>query len=385
MRREHEFELFLKNNYSHSTAKHYLEYCHLIEKIVDGDMEDIVIKYSDSTKIEGVLNKYYKSSSVVELKKGFNAYLKFRNGCGLLAGPKMAIVKKKKNKVPLPSVFKGEEQVPYTPPKQGLDKNRQLVYYHQNVPVDQRVENLCHQLECEYLELVYNFAREIFVDSFEQAFPWPIKVLLCKECPSRIYQNSDAYVAKKINELVEKHQMVTSDDVSRILRFEERVAGIFSDKPEPHIEIYFNQYYLESETPEDRWDEYISKIAKTLAHEFAHYLEYEYCKRHGTKHYQDARVSEAIADFFGVLFSIYRSQSAKKVFDMYVAEKRYNTWKEREGSGWPYAYALYFLNKPYKDKFPEYSKTEMDASRDKLRRVFAATIDPEDAFKKLEN
>jgi hypothetical protein len=120
-------------------------------------------------------------------------------------------------------------------------------------------------------------------------------------------------------------------------------------------------------------EEYVSMVMNVLAHEFVHYLEHEYCKHNKVQHYQDVRVSEAIADFFGLLFSCYRSEIIRIAFDWDVVEKRYNAWIEREGSGWPYAYALHFLRAPYKSKFSEYSDAELDAACEKLRRVFKAT------------
>ena len=68
---------------------------------------------------------------------------------------------------------------------------------------------------------------------------------------------------------------------------------------------------------------------------------------------------------------------------MQVAEKRYNKWKERVGSGWPYAYSLYFLKKPYKDKFSEYSDAEIDVAREKLIEVFKSSLTAKDAINKL--
>ena len=112
-------------------------------------------------------------------------------------------------------------------------------------------------------------------------------------------------------------------------------------------------------------------------HEFVSFLNDNY--------YQDNRVSEAIADFFGVLFSLCRVERLTNMFDMQVADKRYKNWKEREGSGWPYAYALHFLNKPYKSDIAEYTETELEAAYNKLGSVFVVTIDPKDSFNKLEN
>ena len=290
------------------------------------------------------------------------------------------INKKSRKSIAMHHVLKGEEQDPFTPPKRGNDSSEEysrLVKYNTNVSGVEKVEDLCGRIESEYRELVYHFARDVFDDYFKQDFPPFIKVLLCQECPSKIYLNSDAYVTKKVNELIKRGKMVSPTDVSKILRFNMRIAGEFISGDVPHIKIYFNQFEAKST------EEYVSLVMNVLAHEFAHYLEFEYCKRYKVPHYQDERVSEAIADFFGLLFSCFRSELIITSFDLDVVDKRYNGWLAREGSGWPYAYALHFLRAPYKSKFSEYSVAEIGAAREKLRIVFQTTPDVNVAFYKL--
>ena len=287
------------------------------------------------------------------------------------------INKKSRKSIAMHHVLKGEEQDPFTPPKRGNDSSEEysrLVKYNTNVSGVEKVDDLCGRIESEYRELVYHFARDVFGDYFKQDFPPLIKVFLCKECPSKIYVNSDSYVAKKVNELIKLGKMVSSTDVSKILRFDMRIAGEFVPGNVPYIKIYFNQFDAES------MEEYVSMVMNVLAHEFAHYLEYEFCKSYIVQHYQDARVSEAIADFFGALFSRFRSGIVRTPFDLEVVEKRYNGWIEREGSGWPYSYALHFLRTPYKSKMSEYSDTEIAEATQKLREVFKATPDVEMAL-----
>lgn len=323
----------------------------------------------------------FANEIILEIEKTFAASynpLKYKKGdytsttyklIDLLQG-QLCVNKNSKESVAIPCVFKGEEQDPFAPPERGNDsseKYSQLVTYNKNVSGSEKVEDLCGRIESEYRELVYHFARDVFGDYFKQDFPPLIKVHLCKECPSEIYLNSDSYVTKKVNELIKLGKMVSSSDVSKILRFNMRIAGEFVAGDDPYIKIYFNQFDAES------MEEYVSMVMNVLAHEFAHYLEYEYCKRYKVQHYQDARVSEAIADFFGSLFSCYRSGIIRSAFDLAVVEKRYNGWIERKGSGWPYEYALHFLHAPYKSKFSEYSDAELDVACEKLRQVFKAT------------
>lgn len=334
---------------------------------------------------------WFANEIILEIEKTFAASyhpLKYKKGdytstiyklIELLQG-QPCVNKNRRESVATPHALEGEEQDPFAPPKRGNDSSEEysrLVKYNANVSAVEKVEDLCGRIESEYRELVYHFARDILGGYFEQDFPPLIKVILCKECPSKIYLNSDAYVAKKINELIKLGKTVSSADVSKILRFNMRIAGEFVPGNVPYIKIYFNQFDTES------MEEYVSSVMNVLAHEFAHYLEYEYCKCYKVQHYQDARVSEAIADFFGSLFSCYRSGIIITSFDFAVVEKRYNGWIEREGSGWPYAYALHFLHAPYKSKFSEYSEAELDAACEKLRRVFKATTNAEVAFDEL--
>lgn len=280
---------------------------------------------------------------------------------------------KKNTSTKLPTVVPGEQLSPYKLVWYGEDRESDNIKYADNVLPEQQVPQLCGRLESEYNKII-EFARHILGDCFSDYFPEHIRVELRKECPSKIYLNDDKYVTKKVNELIKKREIVTEKEISQILRFEDRIAGLFIDKT-PHIVIYFNQFYA------DTWDEYIAKIAKTLAHEYAHYLEYAYCKVNDSKSYQDACVSEAIADFFGVLYSVY----SKGIYNLQVAKDRYNKWVERFGSDWPYAYALYFYKvagteKAFSNDFDEYGE-----SIQKLIRVFKATPNGSDAFNKLIN
>ena len=180
---------------------------------------------------------------------------------------------------------------------------------------------------------------------------------------------------KKINEMVANGTIVDLSATRRIMRHTTRIGGMFVDKPYLHIEIYFNQFAASC------WDEYISKIGNTLAHEYMHYLEYEYCKRQGQESFVDKRVSEALADFFGVIYSIARKQR----YDLEVARNKYDLWRTFEGSGWPYAYALHFYSvlgceMPFASIIEDYIK---HGSVNKLIEVFYATPNPNTAYDKL--
>ena len=279
------------------------------------------------------------------------------------------------------SVKKGPEQKPITHPWQGRDENRELVYYNDNVDINKRVEGLCEKLEIEYIEYLTHFASYIFRDIIDGEFYLP-KVVLCKECPSEIWTNSDSFITRKINELIKKGDLVNEQQIAQILRHQSRIAGEFIHNPRPLIKIYFNQFDSAD------WNEYFAEISQTLAHEYMHYLEYEYCRRSGSKSFTEANVSEALADFFSVIYSLSRGTDKFVITDkdrIEVAEKRYNEWVKWDGSGWPYAYALYFMKKRIKGFSPIFREYYDKGCIEKLRTVFVATLNPKDAYGKLVN
>ena len=279
------------------------------------------------------------------------------------------------------SVKKGPEQKPITHPWQGRDENSELVYYNDNVDINKRVEGLCEKLEIEYIEYLTHFASYIFRDIIDGEFYLP-KVVLCKECPSKIWTNSDSFVTRKVNELIKKGDLVNEQQIAQILRHHTRICGEFIHNPHPLIKIYFNQFDSAD------WYEYFAEISQTLAHEYMHYLEYEYCRRSGNKSFNDANVSEALADFFSVIYSLKRATDIFDITAKYrieVAEKRYNEWVKWDDSGWPYAYALYFMKKRIKGFSPIFREYYDKGCIEKLRIVFVATLNPKDAYDKLVN
>lgn len=107
---------------------------------------------------------------------------------------------------------------------------------------------------------------------------------------------------------------------------EEPILGAFFPSSKPHIEIYYR--HADSHNA--------AAFRKCLAHEYLHYLHYVYAGTAFSK--ADRKLKEALADFFGVLYSIYRHQKS----DLAVAKARYQLWKKRFGGWWPYACALHF-------------------------------------------
>jgi hypothetical protein len=268
---------------------------------------------------------------------------------------------------------RGPEQKPVATPWQGKDVETERIKYG-NVPEEQQVPQLCRCLEGVY-ERILAFAREILGDWVDSLKPRRIPIILKKECPSNVYVHKDEYVQRRINELIKCGEEVSLEEMRRILRHTMRIAGSFVSKPEPHIIIYFNQFSSKC------WDEYISQVAQTLAHEYMHYLEYAHCRDYGTTSYKDENVSEALADFFAVLFSI----GCNDGYSLAVAKDRYDCWMKWDGSGWPYAFALYFytvkgIKRSFSSSFADYIT---HGSINKTLEVFHATPDAVDAYNKL--
>lgn len=262
---------------------------------------------------------------------------------------------------------------PYTPPKQGRDQETQRIRYENNVTQEEQVPGLCIFLENEY-ECILGFARTLFGDWVDTLHPRRIPVILKKECPAKVYRNSDEYVTQKINELVKQNKTINTEEIAEILRYEMRVAGYFIQAPEPHIEIFFRQFDAKC------WEDYASQIAQVLAHEYLHYLHYAYAKEKFSD--AEAGLKEALADFFGVLYSI----NCGDKYALEVAANRYDLWKKREGSGWPYADALWFyrVHGNEMEYSSNYSDYECFGCIGKFVQIFGSTRHPDCAYKDLK-
>lgn len=267
---------------------------------------------------------------------------------------------------------------PFTPPVEGSDHPSMLIRYANNVQAEIQVPGLCQYLEGEY-ECIVGFARHLLSNHRDALEFEQIPVILKKERESRVYENSDEYVKEKINQLIAQGVSVTTEDVSRILRTNSRLLGKFVEKPEPHIEIYYRQFKAPS------FEEYAACVAQTLAHEYAHFLEYSYCRRQGVNPFTDERVSEALADFFGFLFSLNCHKLYAAPEYLQAAEKKYVAWQKHIGSSWPYANALHFCRVGGKElKFvPDYDAYSGHGCDVKFVQVFFKTHRPKDAYEAM--
>ena len=268
---------------------------------------------------------------------------------------------------------------PYNPPKRGADFESDLVKYDDNVDVKEMVPGLCNAI-LEELSKIHDFFASQFASAKREELLravfsecWGrVRVILKKECPYKEYKNSDEYFDKKIRELLARGEKITITKAEQLMRFTDRITGEYMQN-DPRIYIYYNQF------DSNCWDEYIAQIINTLAHEYVHYLEDTYCMRFRIKPFKDSRVSEAVADFGGVLYSIFKGGK----YDLGVAQQRYDAWVDRLGSSWPYANAYYLVCKmpnPLHVIFDDYHRY---GSFDKFSDVFERLPDVNRAYAKL--
>lgn len=206
----------------------------------------------------------------------------------------------------------------------------------EDVPLTEDVVLICKTLEEEYASVIH----------FVKSLPLQVE---CKYIPIIISN---------------KELMQDSPDGG------EKILGAFFASNKPYIEIYYRN--ADSRNP--------AEIKKCLAHEYLHYLHYVYA---GEKYEETSKeLKEGLADFFGVLYSIYRGQKD----DIKVAQNRYNRWIKNFGTYWAYANALYFYEVHGKKmKFSsDYKKYEIHGSIGKFIQVFGSTRHPDDAYNAMK-
>ena len=347
MRREKDFERYLvKNNIS----KKNIGYCRdHIEKAFGGkDMDEIILSH------QNISNVYKKLKAIEKNENSINAYMASLNHYLKFAFEQGGLIKSVSNPKKIDS-FAGP-----------------IVQYYFDVPTAERDETLRKTLEVEYPKIL-QFVEDVF--SGRKGY---IPVYLSKEAPSaKVYKLSKKFMDELRNKLQEQRNISDSERslIYEILERKGYITNIiaqFFPGEKPYIEIYYKNLPTYNS---------LESAINILAHEYMHFLEYEYCFNNGCEAFADDRVSEALADFFGVLYSIKRGGK----FDLEVAWNRYVAWKVLDGSGWPYAYALYFYQ--VKGKKMNFSSTILDYEKfgcvDKFREVFKATPKPVDAYNNL--
>ncbi len=255
--------------------------------------------------------------------------------------------------------------------------------YYPDAVLDGIDIDLLGKMEGEY-ECILGFGRDEF---FGEACKKPIEripVILSPEIRKRTYKRSDAEIAKQICDLFKQQDgNVTEQEIMAILQqsktvITHKILGEFIKADKPYIILYYKA--IGGKTREEK----VAGLANVLAHEYMHYMEYRYCLSKGVASSENEKLSEAMADFFGVLHILkYKYYAAREKET--VAEDRYNAWKRYFGSSWPYAEALHFysVDDITMGFSTEYSDYDNFGSVEKLRKVFCESYDPDIAYNTL--
>ena len=371
MRREAEFRNYLINfrkrhKHSPSGAERYVKICHRIESYMGGrDMEELVISQAEVNATKKVLET---KGSFTDTRAVLHAYHEFASSTTTGWTPVSSTT---------PSTTKGGIGIYRAYPDVAG-----LVVYENSVPNGDHVSGLCEFVEEEY-EKIRAFARRLLMN-IGQDFP-AVPVYLSKERPEKTYYYNREFLLEKMREYCskcDKHRCEppycgVSEVLERYAPFTDCISGRFYDCNEPHIVLYFKNF---SKPHDMSNNQFKAAIKQTLAHEYMHYLHYV----HADKEYNNAKkeLKEALADFFGVLYSIHRGQKD----DLRVAKARYNSWKKNFGTYWPYANALYFYQVHGKEmKFSsDYKQYEDCGCIGKFIEVFGNASYPDDAYKAMK-
>jgi hypothetical protein len=361
MKREKEFKKYLEDN---KIPIKNIGYCkNHIEKAFGGmDMDDIIIRHQNISKARAKLKLIDKNDACVDdYMVALNHYLKFAFEYGkmsMLTGASTSVA----------GTSSSGNGVNAYPSKIDVCKAPRVMYYD-DVPFADREENLRRGLENEYPEIL-EFAKRIFGE--DNGY---IPVYLSKKTPpSRTYKVKKSF----LNKLRKQNQKEIGDFEREILETGTIVTTIvakFFPSEKPYIEIYYKNLPTQYKR--------LEVAINYLAHEYMHFMEFVYSVKNKVSAFADERVSEALADFFGVIYSINRGQKT----DVSVAMNRYDLWRVLEGSGWPYAYALYFycVNGNEMSFSSNYSDYIRHGFVNKLIDVFSNTHNPKDAYYKLIN
>lgn len=248
-------------------------------------------------------------------------------------------------------------------------------------------DDLLMRMEGEY-ECIMAFGRDEFFTKACQERIERIPVILSPEKKKKTYKLGDAEIAKQICELVQKKgNNVTEKEIMAILKnkegFTELITGEFVKAKEPYIILYYHA--IGGKTQE----ELVAGLANVLAHEYMHYMEYRHCLSRGETSYKDEKISEAMADFFGVLYLLQRRWFSNYALNEKAdaAEHRYDEWVNNFGTCWPYAEALHFytVNGNTMGFSFDYANCVKHGAINKLIEVFINSFDPRCAYRIMTN
>ncbi len=358
------FKRYLRTNkfagnkpYSESTADERVRCCRTIEEDLSINLDTVVDPNERVNLIEKVKVTYMNRSHPNTFIHSLEAYFDFMDSRSTTKS--------------------------YICDPRGTIQISKQFYKFKNDPLPDKYREILPDLESSY-ECIMGFGRNLLghIDSLDERID-RIPVILSPEKKKKTYTADDKWLSKKIAEYSRKCQGNVSEQV--ILKFlqnktfTDNILGEFcrgNREFGPYIVLYYN--VIGGETDQKR----IANFANVLAHEYMHYMEYVYCSPKGVKDYSNEFLSEAMADFFGLLYSI-RYPNAES---LNVTHARYNDWKKNFYTCWPYAEALYFysidsIKMDYSDIYTDY---ENHGSVEKLKKVFFECHDAKKAYKTLK-
>jgi len=349
--RKIEFKEFLALFLADSSVDFYNSKLNTVKRILGNDLDLVVSDFNEIIKAKKLL-----AAEDSYVRKVFDYYISYHYAPDQIrpvsATPHGS--KKKSSAAQLPRIF-----------AQGP-----IVQYRKDVPLHKRDEVLRSALENEYGTII-QYAMDILQNIWEGDMPY-IPVYLSKKQPVDEYY-IDMKLVDEIRKKLNIGIVLTDEELDRMRenKIRQDVLGRFFPGEQPYIEIYFNNLS----------NPYLERANNCLAHEYMHFLHYYYAVQGGAVNpFENEKLNEALADFFGMLYS-HRRGTPK---DLDVGEDEYWAWIRWQNTDWPYAYALKFFKKPYKSKLIDYSFAEMDAAIKKMRNVFKKTADPATAFCVLE-
>lgn len=232
------------------------------------------------------------------------------------------------------------------------------IRYCKDVDKKDQVPGLVEFLSYEYEQLLDTRRRFILDDDLSESGMQPIPVFLSNERPlDKRYRMDDDWVAKEIVKELQKNYSEDEKElvIKTILKkrsFQPLIPGKYCNNnhslegdPEdfgqkgPHIVLYYRNTY--------RLDEghYKAELSADLAHEYFHYLHDSYTGETFNKTGRQRNlVVESLADFFAFAYSLNKAEvKVTSAAFKGNAKDRFDTWKYRFGSSWPYAYAYCFF------------------------------------------
>lgn len=231
------------------------------------------------------------------------------------------------------------------------------IHYDKTVVEKDKIPGLVGFLEYEYQQLLKGKGSFILYNKLSEKDMKPIPVILSSKCPSgKRYRISDDWIAKTIVRELQKNcsEDEKEDIVKKILKdrsFIPCITGMYfhnsnplSERdimPGPYIELYYRNTFCPKE------EDYKAFLSACLAHEYFHFLQYSCLGIDINKKRFKEQVAESTADFFSFAYCLSKVKdnkhtSIEKEALKRWAEKQFNTWRYRFGSGWPYSFAYCF-------------------------------------------